>query len=75
MPADPLARYTLVPKPVPADSDEGIRIRRFSLARVHVSPRSELGFDRHERLERVAWPDDGKPRDEAGPSAQSDAGR
>ena len=29
-------------------------IRRFGLARVGVSPRSALGVDRHERLERVA---------------------
>lgn len=29
-------------------------IRRFSLARVGVSPRSALGVDRHERLEAVA---------------------
>jgi hypothetical protein len=29
-------------------------IRRFGLARVGVSPRSALGMDRHERLERVA---------------------
>jgi hypothetical protein len=29
-------------------------IRRFSLARVAVSPRSALGVDRHARLEHVA---------------------
>jgi hypothetical protein len=29
-------------------------IRRFSLARVGVSPRSALGVDRHARLEHVA---------------------
>jgi hypothetical protein len=29
------------------------RVRRFALARVAPSPRSALGVDRHERLERV----------------------
>jgi hypothetical protein len=29
-------------------------VRRFSLARVAVNPRSALGVNRHERLERVA---------------------
>ncbi len=30
------------------------KVRRYALARVAVSPRSALGVDRHERLERVA---------------------
>jgi hypothetical protein len=42
-------RYVLVPR---AGNDA--RVRRFSLARIAVSPRSALGVDRHERLERVA---------------------
>jgi hypothetical protein len=71
----PVARYALVPKAVPAEANGGIRVRRFSLARVRVSPRSELGFDRHERLEEVAWHENGKHRGEAGPSAESDGGR
>jgi hypothetical protein len=29
-------------------------VRRYSLARLGVSPRSALGEDRHERMERVA---------------------
>jgi hypothetical protein len=45
--------YVLVPRVAPADRN-GSRVRRFSLARVAVSPRSALGVDRHERLERVA---------------------
>ena len=53
-------RYVLVPRggrgsaeaSGPADAS-GLRMRRFSLARVAVSPRSALGQDRHERLERV----------------------
>jgi hypothetical protein len=45
---------------VPRDGPDGRlaagspHIRRFGLARVGVSPRSALGMDRHERLERVA---------------------
>ncbi len=30
------------------------KVRRFALARVGVTPRSALGVDRYERLERVA---------------------
>ena len=30
------------------------KVRRYALARVGVSPRSALGVDRHERLERIA---------------------
>ena len=50
-----MARYVLVPSedsappPVPGVA----RLRRFQLARVGVTPRSALGYDRHERLERV----------------------
>jgi hypothetical protein len=48
-------RYVLVPRAgrEPAEVS-GVRMRRFSLARVAVSPRSALGYDRHDRLERVA---------------------
>ena len=70
----PVARYALVPKAVPAEANGGIRVRRFSLARVRVSPRSELGFDRHERLEEVAWPDDEEPGPGTGPSAEQNGG-
>jgi hypothetical protein len=49
------ARYVLVPNDDPAPpAVPGVRVRRFRLARVGVSPRSALGYDRHERLERVA---------------------
>lgn len=49
---DRIKRYTLVPRtPVGAKPDG---IKRFSLARVGVTPRSALGVDRHERLEQVA---------------------
>ncbi|HKF79570.1 MAG TPA: hypothetical protein VKB17_01955 [Thermoleophilaceae bacterium] len=56
-------RYVLVPRAgeeraragdEPAPAVGGARVRRYSLARVAVSPRSALGADRHERLERVA---------------------
>ena len=33
---------------------QGLPVRRYSLARLGPSPRSALGVDRHERLERVA---------------------
>ncbi len=33
--------------------DDGLRMRRFRLGRVALTPRSELGADWHERLERV----------------------
>jgi hypothetical protein len=50
--ADRIKRYTLVPRSAPNGGSEGVR--RFSLARVGVAPRSALGVDRHERLEQVA---------------------
>lgn len=49
-------RYVLVPRARRADTANGRVVRRFSLARVGVSPRSALGEDRHERLERAADP-------------------
>lgn len=48
-------RYVLVPRSQPKAQVNGV-VRRFSLARVGVSPRSALGEDRHERLERAAEP-------------------
>lgn len=49
-------RYVLVPRvrTEPARRGGGRALRRYSLARVAPAPRSELGYDRHERLERVA---------------------
>ncbi len=47
-PAQP-TRYALVPK---TPSNPGVR--RYSLTRLAASPRSALGVDRHERLERAA---------------------
>jgi len=50
---DRIKRYTLVPRTsVNGKGPEGVR--RFSLARVGVTPRSALGVDRHERLEQIA---------------------
>lgn len=49
-------RYLLVPRAQRAGAADGVPVRRFSLARVGVSPRSALGEDRHERLERAADP-------------------
>ncbi|MBA2440751.1 MAG: hypothetical protein H0V50_08780 [Thermoleophilaceae bacterium] len=51
----PVNRYMLVPRSPGAGGSSG-PVRRFSLARVGVSPRSALGEDRHERLERAATP-------------------
>jgi hypothetical protein len=50
------ARYVLVPSddPAPPPVPGLARLRRFRLARVGVTPRSALGCDRYERLERVA---------------------
>lgn len=50
-------RFALVPK-AQHGARSGPRIKRYSLARVQPSPRSALGEDRHERLERAA----GRPR-------------
>jgi hypothetical protein len=48
-------RYALVPMSGMEPSTIGpARVRRFALARVGVTPRSALGVDRYERLERVA---------------------
>ena len=47
------SRYELVPR-VGRVGPSGVRVRRYSLARVAPSPRSALGEDRHERLERAA---------------------
>lgn len=49
-----VARRAATPAP-------GVRVRRYSLARVGVTPRSALGEDRHERLERAAG-HDGSPQ-------------
>jgi hypothetical protein len=46
-------RYVLVPRAGAAAEASRPGVRRFSLARIAVSPRSALGHDRHERLERV----------------------
>lgn len=47
-------RFALVPRASHGGMGEGPRIKRYSLARVQPSPRSALGEDRHERLERAA---------------------
>lgn len=49
-PAQP-TRYTLIPR-----TQNNPAVRRYSLARIAPSPRSALGVDRHERLERAASP-------------------
>jgi hypothetical protein len=57
--ADSIARYKLVPEPGQGET-AGLNgsappaIRRYRLARVGVARRSELGIDRHERLEEIA---------------------
>lgn len=56
-------RYVLVPRtPAPVPKGPGASpaprpVKRYSLARVGVSPRSALGVDRHQRLERAAGHD------------------
>jgi hypothetical protein len=56
-------RYVLVPRTTDATADgPGANsiprpIKRYSLARIGVSPRSALGEDRHQRLERAAGHD------------------
>jgi hypothetical protein len=48
-------RYVLVPRRSEAGATAGApRVKRYSLARLGTSPRSALGEDRHERLERAA---------------------
>jgi hypothetical protein len=48
-------RYVLVPRRADASAPSGApRVKRYSLARLGTSPRSALGEDRHERLERAA---------------------
>jgi hypothetical protein len=49
------ARYVLVPsqEPAPPPLPGVLRLRRFRLARVGLSPPAALGHDRHERLERL----------------------
>jgi hypothetical protein len=49
---DRIKRYTLVQRTA-ANGKPSDGVRRFSLARVGVTPRSALGVDRHERLERI----------------------
>ena len=55
MRSPPHRRIALVP--VSADDRHvpgGGKVRRYALARVAMSPRSALGVNRHERLERIA---------------------
>jgi hypothetical protein len=47
-------RYQLIPRVAPPRSNGTPIRRRYRLARVGPSPRSALGEDRHERLERAA---------------------
>jgi hypothetical protein len=51
---DRIKRYTLVPRSTLNGSGTPEGVKRYSLARVGVSPRSALGVDRHERLEQIA---------------------
>jgi hypothetical protein len=48
------SRFALVPRASHGRHGEGPRVKRYSLARIQPSPRSALGEDRHERLERAA---------------------
>jgi hypothetical protein len=53
MATPPITRYALVPEQPEQRDGSSNPIRRFHLARVSVSPRSAMGEDRHERMERV----------------------
>jgi len=68
------SRFALVPRAShgPNGNGAGPRIKRYSLARVQPSPRSALGEDRHERLERAAGR--GEPRSTAVDQAKRLAG-
>lgn len=65
------SRYVLVPRSPQPDPRSGKGdppagpaprpVRRYSLARLSVSPRSALGEDRHARLEHVARQDRERP--------------
>lgn len=48
---DQIKRYTLVQRSPPNGKPDGVR--RFSLARVGATPRSALGGDRLDRIERM----------------------
>jgi hypothetical protein len=48
------SRFALVPRASHGPGGNGPRIKRYSLARLQPSPRSALGEDRHQRLERAA---------------------
>lgn len=50
----PRNRYVLVPRPAGRSTPDAPRVKRYSLGRIAPSPRSALGEDRHERLERAA---------------------
>ena len=58
----PIRRYALVPEPPEQRDGSSKAVRRFHLARVAVSPRSAMGEDRHERMERVAEREADRPR-------------
>jgi hypothetical protein len=49
--ADRIKRYTLVPRSSANGRRDGLR--RYSLARIGTAPRSALGGDRMDRLERM----------------------
>ena len=52
----PIRRYALMPESEEGGGERGMTpaLRRYHLARVAVTPRSDTGIDRHARMERVA---------------------
>jgi hypothetical protein len=52
--SDRVKRYTLVPRSSLNGNGTPHGVKRYSLARLGVAPRSALGVDRHERLEQIA---------------------
>jgi len=71
---DRIKRYTLVPRSSLNGSSGGVR--RFSLARVGATPRSALGddhLDRLERMERIVEAEREQPSNGADPRDRQDS--
>lgn len=70
---DRIKRYTLVQRSSPDGRPDGVR--RFSLARVGDTPRSALGgdrLDRLERMERIVEAERGPSREGGDPQGDQD---
>jgi hypothetical protein len=71
---DRIKRYTLVARTPIGVKPDGVR--RFTLARVGATPRSALGADRLERMERIAATErEQRSRDGGDPAGPAASGR